>query len=265
MRRLNLEEVKKIQLEILDVVSDFCEKNNINYWLDSGTLLGAIRHQGYIPWDDDIDIGMLREDYERFGELFNKTNERYRLVDLENTPDFYLAYGKIIDTNTVLYEPDKKGDKLAVNIDLFIYDNVPDDDKLLKKLYNKRDRLVFLHYFNRRNRIAKSDSILKKAVKESIHLSVCRIPSDKFLKEIINNSRRYSDKNSKRIGNLRSTITRLAVDKKCFSAFVKKPFEGKEYSVLIGYDEYLKQLFGDYMQLPPEEKRVTHHKFEAYM
>ena len=66
MKQVTGEQLKKIQLEILDVVTQFCDANGIRYWLDSGTLLGAIRHKGYIPWDDDVDLGMLREDYERF-------------------------------------------------------------------------------------------------------------------------------------------------------------------------------------------------------
>lgn len=66
MRKLELEEIKQIQLEILDDITEFCKQNNIKFWIDYGTLLGAVRHKGYIPWDDDVDIGMLREDYDRF-------------------------------------------------------------------------------------------------------------------------------------------------------------------------------------------------------
>ena len=82
MKQVTGEQLKKIQLEILDVVTQFCDANGIRYWLDSGTLLGAIRHKGYIPWDDDVDLGMLREDYERFLSIFNKSNDRYRAVSL---------------------------------------------------------------------------------------------------------------------------------------------------------------------------------------
>ena len=76
MREINTEELKKIQVEILDVMSQFCEKHGIQYWLDWGTLLGAIRHKGYIPWDDDVDTGMLRKDYDIFMKLFNEENDR---------------------------------------------------------------------------------------------------------------------------------------------------------------------------------------------
>ena len=265
MRRLSLEEVRNIQIEILDVVAAFCEENNINYWLDSGTLLGAIRHEGYIPWDDDIDIGMLREDFDKFAELFNKTNDRYRFVDIENTPDFYLSFAKIIDTKTVLYEPDKNGNKLSVNIDLFIYDNVPDDDRLLKKMYDKRDWLYFLSLYSRRTQITKYDPVSRRIKKRLFHFCLFWISSEKCLKKIVDISRQFSNQNTSRIGNIRSIVTRLAVDKKCFSAFEQKMFEGKKYSVLIGYDEYLTHLYGDYMQLPPEEDRVTHHQYEAYL
>ena len=79
MKQITLEELKRIQLSILDRVAEFCEKNAINYWLDCGTLLGAVRHKGYIPWDDDIDIGMLRPDYDRFLKTFNEKNDVYKV------------------------------------------------------------------------------------------------------------------------------------------------------------------------------------------
>ena len=107
--KLQIEEVKQIQLGILDVVADFCDQNQIQYWIDSGTLLGAIRHKGYIPWDDDIDVGMLREDYDRFTKLFNEKNDRFQFCCIENSPEFFVPHGKVTDTSTVLYEPNEDG------------------------------------------------------------------------------------------------------------------------------------------------------------
>ena len=91
MKKIDIDDLKKIQLEILNYIDDFCKKNDINYWLDSGTLLGAVRHKGYIPCDDDIDIGMLREDYEKFIAIFNKNNKsNYKLHCYENDKNWYL-------------------------------------------------------------------------------------------------------------------------------------------------------------------------------
>ena len=134
MQRIDSKELKKIQLEILDAATSFCEQNGIRYWLDCGTLLGAIRHKGYIPWDDDVDLGMLREDYDRFLTLFNRENSKYKFVCIENSPDFYLAHGKVCDTETLLYEPDENGYKLHVNIDIFVYDNAPNDDGEIERI-----------------------------------------------------------------------------------------------------------------------------------
>lgn len=95
MKQLNEEEVKIYQLGILNTVTDFCEKNKIKYWLDSGTLLGAIRHKGYIPWDDDIDIGMLRVDFDRFMHTFNQEGGRYKFICNELDAACVYPYGKV--------------------------------------------------------------------------------------------------------------------------------------------------------------------------
>ncbi len=147
-RRIDAVQLKKYQIDILKTVHRFCIDNKISYWLDSGTLLGAIRHKGYIPWDDDIDIAMLRPDYDKFMRLFNEKNERYKFYTIENNSQFLYPIGKVLDTSTVLYEPNKQGNKLSINIDIFVYDNAPDNDKLVEKMYKKRDlyrRFVLMH------------------------------------------------------------------------------------------------------------------------
>ena len=139
MREITTSELKELQLSILDSVDRFCRENGIHYWLDCGTLLGAIRHNGYIPWDDDIDIGMLRPDFNRFIREFHTEGNRYTAHCVENDSNFCYPYAKVLDNNTVLYEPDQNGNKIAVNIDVFVYDNAPDDNEMLEKMFDKRD------------------------------------------------------------------------------------------------------------------------------
>ena len=92
---IDIDELKKIQLNILEYIDKFCKENNINYWIDCGTLLGAVRHKGYIPWDDDIDIGMLREDYIKFMNSFNNNNDsNYKFHCYELDKNWYYPYGK---------------------------------------------------------------------------------------------------------------------------------------------------------------------------
>ncbi|MBQ7733281.1 MAG: LicD family protein, partial [Synergistaceae bacterium] len=147
MRRLEVQELRKIQLEILDVVAKFCDENNINYFLNGGTLLGAIRHKGYIPWDDDIDLGMLRPDYDKFMKLFNENNTRYKFYSNENTKGFFAMCGRVVDTNpnTFAYE---RTMKIGIYVDIFVFDNAPDDDELVKKMFDRRR--YYEHYNYRR-------------------------------------------------------------------------------------------------------------------
>ncbi len=263
MRRVYGEELKKIQLDILDCVALFCEKNNISYWLDCGSLLGAIRHKGYIPWDDDIDIGMLREDYEKFAQTFNESNTRYRFVCIENTPGFYVPHGKIWDTCTVLYEPDEKGYKGAINIDVKVYDNAPDDDLLVKKMYDKRDALR--HIFNRKNLLTWDSSNSLKNILKHIRKAFYRIvyPQD-TIKKMVKNAKQYAAHPTTRVGNFTSFV-RMICNKRVFVSFIDVEFEGKTYKAPVGYDEWLTSFYGDYMKLPAEEDRVSHHNYVAYI
>lgn len=261
---IELEELKKIQLDILNNVADFCEKNNINYWLDSGTLLGAVRHQGYIPWDDDIDIGMLRADYDRFKLLYNNSNEKYKFFSIETDKNFNFPYGKVLDMNTELYEPNKKsGEKLAINIDIFVYDNAPDDLKETQKMYRKRDILLALNIVKKAPYSTKKNRFFVNTLRIPIYYILKLLPKGYFSKKIINNSKKYINENTNYVGNF-TAVTPIHSRKTIFDSFVKMTFEGKKYNVPVGYDEWLTDFYGDYMKLPPKEKQVSHHVFEAY-
>ena len=262
MRPILCDELKQRQLEILDAVAAFCEENEIAYWIDCGTLLGAIRHKGYIPWDDDIDIGMLRPDFERFSALFNKENKRFCFSTIDYDENFLYSHGKVMDTETVLYEPDRKGIKLAVNVDIFVYDNAPDSDEATKKQYDKRDIYRKLHGVRVWKHTPNGNLIRRMAVR-FMRILVKPFPKNYFMKKMSENAKLYKDTPTRRVGDFTS-FTRMTCDKSVFDSFIYAEFEGKNYRIPQGYDAWLKAFYGDYMKLPPEEERVTHHSFEAY-
>ena len=262
MRKLEIQEFRQIQLGILSAVAEFCDRNGISYWIDSGTLLGAIRHKGYIPWDDDIDIGMLRPDYEKFSRLFNAANDRYRFCAYELDHSFLYPLGKVLDTTTVLYEPDENGNKLSVNIDVFIYDNAPDDDAQVARMYRVRDFYNMLHQV-RNGLISHRGSRGRAAALKAGRLALSLFPKDFFVSRMVANAKRFAEKPTARVGNF-TAVSRIACEKNIFDTFEKASFEGRLYRIPGGYDRWLRAFYGDYMKLPPKEKQVAHHAFVAY-
>lgn len=261
MKGIKIDELKKIQIDILKDVNEFCRSNNIDYWIDCGTLLGAVRHKGYIPWDDDIDIGMLRPDYEKFKTLY-KGNSNYSFLCSENDNTYYFPFGKVVDNNTVLYEPNKKGYKIAVYIDVFVYDNAPDSDYALKKMYDKRDFWRKLNNAQTGHHRKTNNKFLEILVK--LGSSILKLfPKGYFNKKSIKVCLEYANSSTKRVGNFTSE-KRMVCNKKIFASFIDLPFEDCYFKAPVGYDQWLRSFYGDYMKLPPEDKRVSHHEFEAY-
>lgn len=264
MHQLNITELKRKQLEILDVTANFCAEHNIKYWLDGGTLIGAIRHKGYIPWDDDIDVGMLRQDYDKFTASFNEYNERCKVVCFENDSSFFVPFAKVMDTETLLYEPDEKGQKLCINIDIFVYDSAPDDEAAVHDMFRKRN---IFHVCNvaRQARIFQrpKGGILRRLCVYALRMAVRVFPRNYFVRKTIENAKRYVNEQTERIGNFVG-VMRMTCSRRALASCIDGEFEGRHYRIPAGYDEYLREFYGDYMQLPPEEKRISTHIFKAY-
>ena len=265
MREIDVEELKKIQIEILDEFDAFCRKHGLYYWLDYGTLIGAIRHKGYIPWDDDVDIGMLREDYEKAAVLFNQeSNGLYRFFTPENNDQHRYSIGKLVKTNTVLYEYGFEGVKTGVYVDVFPYDNCPVSEPEKNKIFRKRD------FLGRVRRLQLPIRAEIKGIKR-----ICYIAGSSVMKVVPGNSiEKKLDKNARKYENLDAEKVCLFVDpydekkltipKKTFQHLIEVEFENKMYFAPAEYDYWLSAYYGEYMTLPPVEERKGHHVFKAY-
>lgn len=266
MRQLTVEETKKIAVDILDVVTQFCEERGINYWIDYGTLLGAVRHKGFIPWDDDIDIGMLRPDYDRFMKEFNGYNPRYEFHSIENDPDFVWPFGKVIDNRTVGVREHMKYATYGINIDIFVHDNAPDDDETARKMYRLRHFYVKMSFIRFKGIFAQTGgNVLKRLCTYAFRAMLKIFPRSYFTRKAVENSKRYMFANTRRVGEFVSGYHSL-IDKSIVRELVDMEFEGKNYKAPARYDEVLTQYYGDYMTPPPPEKRTrTHNFFTGYL
>ena len=267
MKKIDEQELKNIQIGILDYIDSYCRKNGIDYYLQAGTLLGAVRHKGYIPWDDDIDVSMKRDDYERFFESFNKhADGPYKAIYYKNDPGYYMQFGKVVDTRTVMKEETNFKKEIGVYVDVFPFDYLPSDIKSIKKLNNRikpyRKALDIKTISPSPKRVWYKNLILR------IGSFVLKPISCYWLIDRINSlARKYNE------GNDKTNIAGIAVlnyglkevhDSHCFNGHVELEFEGKKYNCPIGYKNVLKNTYGDYMKLPPVELRKSHHVYKAW-
>ncbi len=266
MRNIDSTELKKIQLDILRHVDSFCRQNHIKYFLCGGSMIGAVRHQGYIPWDDDIDIMMLRNDYERFIRLYMENDSsNYHLHDYRLESEYTNPYVKIDDCRTILKEKSETPIKnLGVNIDLFPIDTVPDDKRKQKKMF-----FWFNFYLGimdlKRVVPVKSRAWYKNLTLYIAHFLLLPIPMKWLVRKLAQNALQYRGEESsycaialwgygKKEINLRSN----------WDNTIEMPFEDMLAPLPQGFDNYLTCVYGDYMQLPPKEKRKSHHIFQAW-
>jgi|LSQX01.3.fsa_nt_gb lipopolysaccharide cholinephosphotransferase len=247
-----LRKLQLLQFKILLEVKRICEKHDIQYFLMGGTLLGAVRHRGFIPWDDDIDVGMMRSEYDRFLEICREElSPEFFLQTYETDSTYAYSFAKIRLNGTEYPEP-ANCDVLhhkGICIDIFSFDKAPNNN-LLRKLY----RIISMEIdimCNIKYRYTRPDSPL--------NLKILRLISRLFSKEQLirmrdDISKRYNDKNTGFLMN----GTFNCYPSHIFDHFLKLEFEGIEFPVPAGYITYLEYAYGDYQKLPPESRRKRH-------
>ena len=267
MKRLSTEELRQHQLKILDEVSSFCAKHGYNYYLTGGTLIGAVRHNGYIPWDDDIDIIMFRSDYEAFIREFNAVEADYHAYCIDLDDGYNLHYSKICELGTLLKETNLKPNdfELGINIDLFALDPIPEEDigtRLLDELH-LLDKLQYAKSF-------RMERMKFKPLRQRLLIRYWQLKARSYTKQDLGMkqlqlAQTYFGIESSYCSQITChMINKLPHWRKEDFQPMLHVFEGREYSIPTGYDHILTEQFGDYMTMPPEDKRITHHAFDAW-
>ena len=246
------------QLSILKVIDSFCRENKICYSLYAGTLLGAVRHKGFIPWDDDLDICMERSEYGRFLRLWQESApDGFILQNKENTPGFAQSFTKIRKEHTTYIQEtwEASAYHTGIFVDIFPIDRIPD---------NKLKRLVFvwdcLQYqlFNREF-IPPKGGAAEKTVSAVLLALVKGRNREKRRSELLNRITQYDDPNYQTIGIETVSTIRKPLPADMMESYVELPFEDAEFMWMSGWDKYLSAKFGDYMTPPPESERAWKH------
>lgn len=266
---LEISEIKNIALKGLLWLSHICDVNNINYYLAYGTLLGAVRHQGFVPWDDDIDIWMTRENYNKFVNL-NVVDNEWEIMSCETNEEYYFPWAKLCNKCTVL-EPSRftSGLLYGVSIDIFPLDaslglSFEEMKASAMKLRNEYKRLQkkFRPFTGGSEGL---DTLFKRIFKRLYCCVAEKIygSPNKALKQLIEKQNYSSMTNSDYLFCVLAPVAGFW-EKIDFQDTAMLEFEGHYFPAPVGYDNVLRAFYGDYMTLPPVDKRVTHHSFTAY-
>ena len=263
MRKLSIEEAKKIELDILDFIDSFCKEHGINYCINYGTLIGAIRHKGFIPWDDDIDLSMTRENYERFIQLFSEKQSRYQMLSLETDDQYFNNFIKIVDPTTKIIDTrNTKTYDSGVFIDIFPMDTF-NDTKVVDICY-KLESFKLLSFSKHKN-IVYGDSKLKDLIRTLFWLLLRPVSPRFFANQIEKQIQKYRVKDGKYIAFIPSKAKEKEIfPRDMFDELIETPFEHLVLPAPKRFDVVLKQFYDDYMTVPPKEKQIYSHEFEAY-
>lgn len=260
MQELTLKELQQVSLGILKDVHNYCVRNNIRYSIAYGTLIGAVRHKGFIPWDDDVDIVLPRPDFERFCNDYQ--SDKYDLIYYGNDKTAIATFARVCDNKRTLYQTERPWTKQTsgVWIDIFPLDGLPNNQEEYNTLYRHLTYTSKLAYKLRRqnHHITKGDPLwskIKTYIAKIIGLN--GFVAHSLIKKMVKEMSIYNYDQSNYWGQMSCLDDGpIMFRKEDFSSTIFLPFENVQLCAMNGYDRVLRQLYGDYMQLPPEDKRT---------
>lgn len=247
-KMLSLKEMQQREFDILKYFRDFCNRHGLRYFLVAGTLLGAVRHKGFIPWDDDVDVGMPYEDYNRFLAIYENEKEKYKLFDWKRNPDYMDSFARLIDTKTLLlYEAFPIQLEMGVWLDVFPWSGYPEKKEEIEKKWD--ENIAFnqrwKEYYFARDILPEIEDPREEIIKKKYE--------------------EYPFSKSKMVGGMHTPkrYRTWATKAEYCSDTTIVYFEGEPFNAPIGYDGYLTDQYGNYMELPDVNNRFG-HLFPAY-
>lgn len=264
MNKSKREKLRSVELEILDEIVRICDKYDITYFLAYGTLLGAIRHKGFIPWDDDIDIAMSREDYNKFKDKCkNELDDKYFLQNPETEPLYWMGIShlKVRKNGTLWKVPDLANLDVhkGIFVDIFVLDHASKEKSILQDIQAilfEKIKGVRWH----KTKVASQDT---NSLRHKLVVSIASLFKLEHLlklqRKVVSINKDVKSQYYIRFGSSKKGHRKQTMPKEVFHPPKKVEFEGKLYNAPNDWDEYLTRIYGDYMELPSEDKRRSHN------
>lgn len=261
----DIREIQQMELGIMEYIHETCRKIGVKYFLAYGSLIGAVRHKGFIPWDDDMDICMLREDYEKLQDyLIANPDERYEVMSYKNNLNYVYPFMKVQDNHTYLLEEDVRIDSnMGIYVDIFPVDGYENDANFknkMTKLIKKRQLSCYTF-----KGITNTKSVLNSLIRYISVIIFYFTNTNKYVAQIeeLAKSRKVSD--YEEVDYLiYKDMNKPVWRREWLEQVTTGTFEGKKFTIPKKYHEILTSDYGDYMQLPPVEQRLSHHDFKLW-
>ena len=261
----DISEIQQMELGIMEYIHEVCHKIGVKYFLSYGSLIGAVRHQGFIPWDDDMDICMLRDDYEKLQDyLIAHPDERYEVMSYKNNINYVYPFMKIQDNHTYLVEEDVRIDSnMGIYVDVFPVDGYEDDqvfkDKMTKII---KKRQLSCYTFKG---ITNTKSVVNSMIRYISVIIFYFTNTNKYVSQIDELAKSRKVEDYELVDYVVYKDMNKPVWKREWLEQVEAgSFEGKEFMIPKHYHEILTSDYGNYMQLPPVEQQVSHHDFKLW-
>lgn len=268
-KALTLEEIHAQTKGLIKKLSEVCDEIGINYFMAYGSLLGVVRHKGFIPWDDDTDVIMRRPDYDKFKKYCADNEEKllpYKFIGFENSKNYPFALWRFCDTRYRLESDDYPDGGLGLFIDVYCYDGAGDEQIPAGHPFRKKQKTyeTFVQLCNDKKFKKSSGGFVRTLVKFPLYVFAKLMGRNFFMRKLFALRDTYSFEDSKLLNSVSWDLSMTSRNKEWYEEFTLLPLEDMMVKVPKDYDAVLKASYGDYMQLPPEDKRLPSHSYRLY-